>query len=114
MGMVAGFALWGLLVSLVAMASSAYARMKAISGGLVLGFFFIMGGLSGMVNGIFRVTWGNALSPRWASYRIWSAMLGVEQPGGPGVAPCAWVLLFLMLLLALVIERKLRPIEVIS
>jgi ABC-2 type transport system permease protein len=113
LGMTAGFILWGLLVSLVAMASSAYTKMKAVSGGLVLGFFFIMGGLSGMVNGIFRVTWGNALSPRWASYRIWCALLGVQQEG-PGVAPCVWVLLFFMLVLAFVIERKLRPIEVIS
>ncbi len=113
-GMVAGFALWDLLVSLVAMASSAYTKMKAISGGLVLGFFFIMGGLSGMVNVIFRVTWGNALSPRWASYRIWCALLGVNVDAGPGVASCALVLLSLMLLLAIVIERKLRPIEVIA
>ena len=113
-GMIAGFALWDLLVSLVAMASSAYTKMKAISGGLVLGFFFIMGGLSGMIDVIFRVTWGNALSPRWASYRIWCAMLGVDNDAGPGVASCALVLLFFMLLLAIVIERKLRPIEVIA
>jgi len=113
-GVVAGFAIWGLLVSLVAMASSAYTKMKAVSGGLVLGFFFIMGGLSGMVNVIFRVTWGNALSPQWASRRIWCAMLGVDPNEGPGVAVCALVLLSLMLLLAIVIERKLRPIEVIT
>ena len=113
-GIIAGFAIWCLLVSLVAMASSAYTKMKAVSGGLVLGFFFIMGGLSGMVNAIFRVTWGNALSPRWASYRIWCALLGVNIDTGPGVTACILVLLSFMLLLALVIERKLRPIEVIS
>jgi ABC-2 type transport system permease protein len=113
-GMVAGFMLWCLLVSLVAMASSAYARMKAISGGLVLGFFFIMGGLSGMINSIFRVDWGNALSPRWACYRIWCAMLNVTTGPGPGVPACVSVLIVMMFLLALVIERKLRPIEVIK
>ncbi len=114
MGIVAGFALWCLLTSLVAMASSAYTRMRTISGGLVLGFFFIMGGLSGMINGIFRVTWGNAVSPRWASYRIWCALLNVSPQPGPGVGACVLVLLSTMLLLALVIERKLRPIEVIK
>jgi ABC-2 type transport system permease protein len=113
-GMVAGFVLWILLVSLVAMASSAYTKMRAVSGGLVLAFFFILGGLSGMINLIFRVTWGNALSPRWASYRIWCALLGVNPQAGPGVVACALALLSFMLLLALVIERKLRPIEVIS
>jgi ABC-2 type transport system permease protein len=113
-GVFAGFVLWILLVSLVAMASSAYTKMRAVSGGLVLGFFFILGGLSGMINLIFRVSWGNALSPRWASYRIWCALLGVNPQAGPGVAACTLTLLAFMLLLALVIERKLRPIEVIS
>jgi ABC-2 type transport system permease protein len=113
-GVVAGFFLWVLLISMVAMASSAYTRMRAVSGGLVLGFFFIMGGLSGMINGIFRVSWGSALSPRWATYRIWCALLNVSPQAGPGVGACVLVLLLLMLLLALVIERKLRPVEVIS
>jgi hypothetical protein len=102
----------------VAMASSAYARMKAVSGGLVLGFFFVLSGLSGMVNGIYRVNWGNALSPRWATSRIWYALLQVDpntpSMRGPGVLPCCFVLLAILLLLAFVIERKLRPVEVIS
>jgi ABC-2 type transport system permease protein len=117
-GIVAGFALWILLVSLVAMASSAYARVKAVSGGLVLGFFFLLSGLSGMVNGIYRVTWGNALSPRWATSRIWYALLNMDPNTqgmqGPGVVPCCLVLLAIMLSLIFVIERKLRPVEVIS
>ena len=114
LGIVAGFALWILLVSLVAMASSAYARMKAVSGGLVLGFFFILSGISGMVNGIFRVTWGNALSPLWTCSRIWYALFDVEPKPGPDVPACAAVLLAIMFLLIIVIERKLRPIEVVS
>jgi ABC-2 type transport system permease protein len=113
-GIVVGFAIWILLVSLVAMASSAYARLKAVSGSLVLGFFFLLSGLSVMVNGIFRVTWGNALSPSWACERIWYALLGLDPKPGPGVAASSLVLLLVILLLALIIERKLRPVEVIS
>jgi ABC-2 type transport system permease protein len=113
-GIVAGFALWILLVSLVALASSAYARFRAVSGGLVLGFFFILGGASGIINGVFRVTWGHALNPTWAAYRIWCAMLDVDPTSGPGVPACGLVLFLILLLLALVIERKVRPVEVIS
>jgi ABC-2 type transport system permease protein len=113
-GLVVGFAIWILLVSLVAMASSAYARMKAVSGGLVLGFFFLLSGLSLMVNGIFRVTWGNALSPSWVCERIWFALLGLDPKPGPGIVASASVLLLAMFLLAWIIERKLRPVEVIS
>jgi hypothetical protein len=41
-------------------------------------------------------------------------MFNVEPPEGPGLATCALVLAAMILLLALVLERKLRPVEVIS
>ncbi|NWG14149.1 MAG: hypothetical protein HXY20_11505 [Acidobacteria bacterium] len=113
-GMAAGFAVWVALVSTVSLASSAYVRWKVVAGALVLGFFFILAGVSEMVNGIFRVTWGYALNPAWAIYRVWCAMLGVDPPDGPGVAACASVLAALIALLALVLERRLRPVEVIT
>lgn len=113
-GIFAGFVLWILLVSLVALASSAYARLKAVAGGLVLGFFFILGGASSIINGVFRVTWGHALDPARDAYQIWRALLGVAPAAGPGAPACALALLTILLLLALVIARKLRPVEVIA
>jgi ABC-2 type transport system permease protein len=113
-GMLAGFVLWILVVSLVALAGSAYARLKVVSGGLVLGFFFILGGVSGIVNQVLRVSWGHAVSPTWAARRIWCALLEVEPAAGPGAAASAFVLVLILLLLAFVVARKLRPVEVIS
>jgi len=113
-GIVAGFTIWILLVSLVAMASSAYARMRAVSGGLVLGFFFVLSGLSGIINAILRVTWGNGFSPLWICTRIWYSLFSIDPKPGPGVAASVVVLLVFVILLVLVIERKLRPIEVVS
>ncbi len=113
-GVVAGFAIWVVLVSIVALACSAYVRWRVVAGALVLAFFFILGGISAMINGVFRVTWGNAMNPAWAVYRVWCAMLGVDPPDGPGVAESLWVLAALSLLLVLVLFRKLRPVEVIS
>jgi ABC-2 type transport system permease protein len=113
-GIFIGFAIWILLVSLVAMACSAYARIKAVSGGLVLGFFFLLSGLSTIVNSIFRVTWGNCLSPLWTCTRIWYELFSVVPTPGPGIPACLTVLSLIVLLLILVLERKLRPIEVIS
>jgi ABC-2 type transport system permease protein len=113
-GVMAGFGLWVLLVSMVALAGSAWVRWRVVAGALVLGFFFILAGVSSMVNAIFRVTWGHALNPAWSVYRIWCSMLGVDPPEGPGVAACAAVLVTLLLVLAVVLGRKLRPVEVIS
>ena len=111
---VAGFAIWVLLVSMVALASSAYVRWRVVAGALILGFFFILSGVSVMINGVFRVTWGHALNPAWAANRLWCEMLSVEPPTGPGVTACASVLAAIILLLVLVLERKLRPVEVIT
>ena len=114
LAILAGCALWAFLVSLVALASSAYARLRVVAGGLVLGFFFILSGASVMINGVFRSTWGFVLNPAWAMSRLWYAMLNVNPPAGPGVLACVLALTGFMILLLLVLKRKLRPVEVIS
>jgi ABC-2 type transport system permease protein len=113
-GLSVGFALWVLLVSMVALASSAYVKWRVIAGALVLAFFFILVGVAEMINGIFRVKWGYALNPAWGVYRVWCTLLGVEPPEGPDTATCALMLAGMILLLALVLARKLRPVEVVS
>jgi ABC-2 type transport system permease protein len=112
-GMVAGFLLWLLVLSLVAMASSAYVKWRVVAAAISLAFFFVLTGISQMINGVFRVTWGYVLDPAWAVNRVWCALLGVAPPEGPGAAASVLALSAMMLLLVLVIERKLRPVEVV-
>lgn len=114
LGIIAGFAVWILLVSLVALAGSAYAKLRVVAGGIVLGFFFILDGASAMINAVFRSTWGSLLNPTWTIRRLWYAMFAVDPPAGPGVWACILALAAILILLLLVLERKLRPVEVIS
>jgi ABC-2 type transport system permease protein len=114
LGIFIGFVLWILLVSLVALASSAYAKLRVVAGGIVLGFFFVLSGASVMINGVFRATWGHAINPAWIIRRIWHSLLSLDPPSGPGVLACFAMLLVISLLLLLVLERKLRPVEVVS
>ncbi|WP_321470308.1 ABC transporter permease subunit [uncultured Paludibaculum sp.] len=109
-----GFVLWILMVSLVALASSAYVKWKIVAGALVLGFFFVTAGVATMVNAVFRVDWGLLLNPAKAMYVVWSDMLGAEPSDGPGSVACSIALVTLVGLLSLVLERKLRPVEVIK
>jgi ABC-2 type transport system permease protein len=109
-----GFLIWVLVVSLVALASSAYVKWKIVAGGLVLGFFFILTGVAQIVNVVLSVGWGSLLNPARSHYVIWSALLGVELPPGPGVWACVAMLAVMAVLLGLVLERKLRAVEVIS
>ncbi len=112
----AGFLLWIVVVSLVALASSAYVRWKVVAGALVLAFFSLMAGVGEMVNAVFRVQWGSLLNPARSMNRLWYAMLGVEAPEGLGISITAAIVMLVVLvgLLLLVLERKLRPVEVIS
>jgi ABC-2 type transport system permease protein len=110
----AGFVIYLLLLSMVALAISAYVRMKIIASAAILAFFFLLSGASAMINGVFRVDWGHALNPSWAVSRLWYAMLNIEPPAGPGVAACSFITAGLILLLGYVLMRKLRPIEVIK
>jgi hypothetical protein len=67
-----------------------------------------------MIDNVFRVTWGHLVDPAWAVNQIWCALLGVEPPDGPGAGASAAALAVVIVLLALVIERKLRPVEIVS
>lgn len=111
---VVGFLLWLLILSLVAMASSAYVKWRVVAGAVSLAFFFILSGVAQMINGVFRVKWGHAIDPAWSVNRVWCTLLGVDPPRGPGAVASLLSLVVLILLLVLVIERKLRPVEVVS
>ncbi len=112
-GMVVGFLLWLLVLSLVAMASSAYVKWRVVAGAVSLAFFFILAGVSAMIDEVLRVSWGHILDPAWAVNRVWATLLGVDPLDGPGAVASMLALATYILLLVLVIERKLRPVEVV-
>jgi len=112
-GVVAGFLLWLLILSLVAMASSVYVKWRVVAGAVSLAFFFLLTGVTEMIEQVFRATWAHVLDPAWAVNRVWCTLLGVDPPAGPGAAACTVSLAAFILLLGLVIERKLRPVEVV-
>jgi ABC-2 type transport system permease protein len=112
-GMLAGFLVWLLILSLVAMASSAYVKWRVVAAAVSLAFFFILAGVAEMVDQVLRVDWGHIIDPTWAVNQIWCVLLGVPPLAGPGAGASASALAVTALLLGLVIERKLRPVEVV-
>lgn len=112
-GMFVGFLLWVLLVGLVAMASSAYVRWRVVAGAVVLGVFFVLAGASELLNAVLRVEWATAFNPARAMNQIWRVLLGADALPGPGPIGCTVALGILVALLIAVLERKLRPVEVV-
>jgi ABC-2 type transport system permease protein len=88
-------------------------KWRVVAGAISLAFFFILSGVSTMIDAVFRVTWGHVLDPAWAVNRVWCALLGVTPPEGPGAGASMAALATFILLLVVVIERKLRPVEVV-
>ncbi|MBM3783860.1 MAG: hypothetical protein FJW30_05835 [Acidobacteria bacterium] len=114
-GVLAGFTLWILILSLVAMTSSAYIKWRVVAGGGVLAFFFFTGGAAEMINAVFRVDWASMFNPSWAIEAVWMELLGVEiPPDRPGFFECALSLSGLCAGLTWMLTRKLRPVEVVK
>jgi ABC-2 type transport system permease protein len=113
-GLVGGLGLAILVISLVALASSAYVRWRVVAGALVLAFYFVLAGAARIVREVMSSDWAYLLDPGNCVYRVSCFLLGEEMPEGPGVFACAASLTVIVLLLAWILERKLRPVEVIS
>lgn len=113
-GLVAGFWLWILMVALAAVASSAWVRWRLIAGALVLGYFFVLSGIGAVVNAIFRVEWGDLINPLRAAYGVWCALVGAPMPSGLTLPMSLAALALMGALLGLIVERRLRPVEVVS
>lgn len=113
-GMVAGFLLWLLVLSLVAMASSAYVKWRIVAAAVSLAVFFVLAGVATMIDNVFRVDWGHIIDPAWSVNQVWCVLLGIEPPPGPGAGASLVALIVFVLMLVAVIERKLRPVEIVS
>jgi hypothetical protein len=96
------------------MACSAYVKWRVIAGALVLGFFSVLAGASGMINAVFRVDWGRAINPAMAMNQIWRSMLAMEPLDGPSAVECAVVMSLMGAALLAALSRKLRPVEVVK
>ena len=113
-GVLLGFLLWIVFVSLVAMTSSAYVKWRMVAGGLILGFFFVLAGAAELTSTVLRTQWPTAFNPVRAINQVWCSMLGVEALPGPDALRCFLTMAALAVALLYVLGRKLRPFEVVS
>lgn len=113
---VVGSALWIGLVSLLALAVSAWVRWKLIAAALLFAFFFISRGMGALLNVQFGTRWGDVVSPGKQIVTVWEGLFfGSGLGAGTGIPqPVAWLLLTALAGLGvLVLNRKLRAYEVV-
>ena len=106
--------LWVLLLSLIALAVSAWVKWRIAAGGLLLGIFVAGAGFGTAVNQIVRTDYGSLVNLPEVMYTIWAQLLWLDASNGLPVewawgvyvavcAACLWLL-----------WRKVRAFEVVK
>jgi ABC-2 type transport system permease protein len=118
--MVLGSCIWIALVSLMALAFSAWIKWRLSATALMLGVFFALAGFGEAVNEILRTKWGKIFNLPAAIQLVWLDLFQVPMSsrfrGGANDLPswAAWaVLLTFTSFCLLMLNRKLKAREVV-
>lgn len=108
-----GSLLWIGLISLLALAISAWVRWKILAAALMFAFFFISRAMAEILNLNFGTRWGDVVSPSKQIDTVWEGLFFGPVEGVP--LPVAWLLLTgLAGLCLLLLHKKLRAYEVVK
>jgi ABC-2 type transport system permease protein len=125
-GLFFGAWVWILLISLLALALSAWVKWKPAAGALVFGVFYVAGGFAGAINVTLGTRWGLLLSLPNTIGTVWVRLFEGENPVTSGgvffrldqsaiipVWACWASLLALSSLCLYMLHRKIRGAEVV-
>lgn len=124
--LVLGAGIWILVMSLLALAVSAWVRWKPLAAGLLFLIFFLGAAFGNAANELLRTHWGQLINLSHVFGTVWLRLFGqpvklgagavffrVQARGGETPGWAAWgVLLGLCLLCLALLHRKIRGIEV--
>ena len=118
--------IWILLLSLLALALSAWVKWKPLAGGLLFGVFFVSAGFAGMINVILHTRWGHLINISHLVGAVWVSLFDQPMHRGSGAVffrvaraeeiPiwCCWLSLLAICGFCLhLLGRKIRGAEVV-
>jgi ABC-2 type transport system permease protein len=109
----AGAWIWILIVSLLALALSAWVRWKIAAGALLLAVFFVAAGFGEAINAVLGIRWGRLINLMYLLATIWNQLF--RDPESMDISAfSAWVMLALISVACLaLLYRKVRAFEVV-
>ena len=126
-GIFIGAWIWILVLSLLALALSAWVKWKPAAGGLMFGVFFVAAGFGATINAVQRTNWGNLVNISYLIGSVWVNLFeGANKTSNGAVffrAPqgeelplwCSWTaLLALCGICVYMLTRKIRGREVVK
>jgi ABC-2 type transport system permease protein len=108
----AGFAAWILVMSLLALAISAWVKWKPVARITLLVVFFVLAGFGTAINEMLDTRWGTVFNLGELIDVVWSSLFGIAGPGLPVWA--AWLALGAACAIALgLLAKRIRAYEVV-
>jgi ABC-2 type transport system permease protein len=112
-GIFFGSLIWILMISLIAMALSAWVKWRIAAGAMVLGVMFFLSGFGAAINAVLRSSIGYYINPGALMTRIVAQMFGLDSPIDIS-ASSAWVALLVLCGICLaLLAKKVRAYEVV-
>lgn len=106
--------IWIAILSLLAMALSAWVKWKIVAGALLLAVFFFGAGFAQAINNVMRTQLGDFLNIVYLMGTVWTALFGIDaQRSMPVLQAWTALLAYCAICLALLV-RKVRAYEVIK
>lgn len=109
-----GLLLWILVLSVLALAVSAWVKWRVAAGAVLMGVFFAGAGLASAVNEVLRTQNGYLLNLREVIYTVWAQLFDTD-PGNGLSLQSAWITLGVVVISCLwLLLRRVRPFEVVK
>jgi ABC-2 type transport system permease protein len=111
----AGLFVWSLVLSLIALAMSAWVKWRIAAGALILAVFFVGAGLGSAINAINRTDYGSYINLPEVMFTIWGGLFRIADFDTGITAGASWVTLGVVCGLCLwLLTRKVRAFEVVK
>jgi ABC-2 type transport system permease protein len=112
-GIFAGSWIWILVISLLALALSAWVKWRIAAGALLLAVFFVAAGFGEAIDAVLDVHWGRLINLMYVFATVWNKLFRSRETFEISEVS-AWVVLALISVACLaLLRRKLRAFEVV-
>jgi len=108
-----GSVLWVSILSLIALAMSAWVKWRIAASALILGVFWLGAGLGAAVNSVLHIHAGTLIDAASLIGIVWSDLFGVTRSSGISIEEAWFALLGFCVICVTLLNRKIRAFEVI-
>jgi ABC-2 type transport system permease protein len=113
-GLFVGLVVWDAVLSLIALALSAWVKWRIAAGAMVLGVFFAGAGFGSAIDNVLRTNYGSLIDLTQVAHTVWADLLRFDSGTDMSVRDAWIVLIVTCVLCAILLARRVRAFEVVK